>query len=93
MCLAIPGKIIEIRSDESFMRQGRVDFGGIIKDVNLALVPEAGLGDYVIVHAGVALNVLDEEEAQQTLELLEQLPFNQDEDNLPSVPPFNRRGE
>jgi hydrogenase expression/formation protein HypC len=93
MCLAIPGKIIEIQSGEAVMRQGRVDFGGIIKDVNLALVPEAGLGDYVIVHAGVALNVLDEIEAQRTLELLEQLPFDQGEDNPPSVPPFNRSGE
>jgi len=52
MCLAIPGKITRITNNDPIMRLGKVSFGGIIKDVNLAYVPEAAVGDYVIVHAG-----------------------------------------
>ena len=62
MCLAIPGQItsIDVELDETF-RQAKVSFGGIVKDVNLAMVPEARVGDYVLVHVGVALSIVDEE--------------------------------
>ena len=73
MCLAIPGKIMSITNEESLMREGKVSFGGIIKDVNLAYVPEAKIDDYVIVHAGFALSVLDESEAQQVFKYLEEI--------------------
>ena len=73
MCLAIPGKIISIDKDEPLLRMGRVSFGGLIKEVSLAYVPEALIDDYVIVHAGFALSVIDRDEAQQTLNLVKQL--------------------
>jgi len=74
MCLAIPGKIVEILdAEDSMSRSGKVSFGGILKEVNLACVPEANTGDYVIVHAGVAISVLDENEAQSVFEYLEQI--------------------
>jgi hydrogenase expression/formation protein HypC len=69
MCLAIPGKVVEI-SDEGPLRMARVDFGGVRKEACLAYVPEVVLGDYVIVHVGFAISHLDEEEALRTLELL-----------------------
>ena len=74
MCLAIPGKLIEITNqlDETF-RLGKVSFEGIIKEVNLALVPEATCGQYVLVHVGAAISVVDEAEALKTFELLKQL--------------------
>lgn len=73
MCLAIPGKIISISDDEPLLRMGRVSFGGLIKRVSLAYVPETQIGDYVIVHAGFALNKIDPEEAEQTLNYIEQV--------------------
>lgn len=74
MCLSIPGKLIEITSelDETF-RLGKVSFDGIIKEVSLTLVPEANVGDYVMVHVGAAISTIDEEEAKKTFELLKQL--------------------
>lgn len=74
MCLAIPGKLlsIDVELDEVF-RQGKVSFGGIIKDVNLCMLPEAKVGDFVMVHVGVAISVVDEEEARQTFEYLRQM--------------------
>lgn len=73
MCLAIPGKILNISGDEPYGRMGKVNFGGIAKDVNLSYVPEAKIGDYVIVHVGFAIGTLDEEEANKTLEYLRQM--------------------
>ena len=70
MCLAIPGRIVEIGADDSLMRMGKVDFGGVIREVCLAYVPEAGIDDYVIVHTGFAISQLDEAEARETLKLL-----------------------
>lgn len=71
MCLAIPGKIISIDShQEEIFRNGKVSFGGIIKQVNLSMVPDARQGEYVLVHVGVAISKVDEEEAIQTLEYL-----------------------
>ena len=74
MCLSIPGKLIEITSqlDETF-RMGKVSFDGVIKEVSLTLVPEAKVEDYVMVHVGAAISVVDEEEAQETFSLLKQL--------------------
>lgn len=74
MCLAIPGKLTDITGqlDETF-RFGKVSFGGIMKDVNLSMVPEAKVGDYVLVHVGVAISVVDEEEALKTFEYIKQI--------------------
>lgn len=79
MCLAIPGKIISIEETDDLMRSGKVSFGGIVKDINLAYVPEAKVGEYVIVHVGFALSTMDEEEAQKTLNLLEEMEGGFDE--------------
>jgi len=81
MCLAIPGKIIQITNDDPIMRTGKVSFGGIVKNINLAYVPDAGVGDYVIVHAGFAISQLDEGAANrvfQDLESLEDLRLESD---------------
>jgi hydrogenase expression/formation protein HypC len=73
MCLAIPGQIQSITGDDDLNRQGRVAFGGIIKLVNLAFAPEAVVGDYVLVHAGFAIAVIDAEAARKTLEYLAEM--------------------
>ena len=73
MCLAIPGKVISIAGDDPVFRMGKVDFGGVIKEVNLCYVPEVKLGDYVIIHVGFALNFIDEEEAQKVFEYLREM--------------------
>jgi hydrogenase expression/formation protein HypC len=71
--LAVPGLILEIEEVDPQLRSGRVQFGGITREISLALVPEAEMGDYVLVHAGVALTKVDEEEARQTFEYLRQI--------------------
>ena len=72
MCLAIPGKVLEIEDQtENVFLVGKVSFSGVTKKVNLSLVPEAVVGDYVLVHVGVAVNVIDEEEAEKTLKFLQ----------------------
>lgn len=73
MCLAIPGQIESISSADPIMRSGRVNFGGIIREVNLAYVPDAAPGDYVLVHVGFALSVIDADEAAQVFEYLRQM--------------------
>jgi hydrogenase expression/formation protein HypC len=70
MCLAIPGKILEIVKEGRTDRKGRVSFGGVVKEVNLSFTPQAGPGDYVLVHVGFALSKVDEAEAEKTLEIL-----------------------
>lgn len=78
MCLAVPGKVLETELvGES--RLGRVDFGGVSRQVYLDLVPEAGVDDYVIVHAGVAISRVDAEEARRTFELLAQIGALEDD--------------
>ena len=74
MCLSIPGKLIEITNqlDETF-RTGKVSFDGVIKEISLALVPEAKVNDYVLVHVGAAISIVDEIEAKKTFEILQQL--------------------
>ena len=75
MCLAIPGKIESIigAAEDILNRKGRVNFGGIFKEVCLAYVPEARVGDYVIVHVGFALSLVDQEEAMKVFEYLKQM--------------------
>lgn len=73
MCLAVPGKILSIEGDDPLLRMGRVDFSGAIKQVNLAYVPEAKVGDYVLVHVGFAINTIDEDEANQVFEYLREM--------------------
>ncbi len=74
MCLSIPGKLVAITAqlDETF-RIGEVDFDGIRKEINLAMVPEAEVGDYVLVHVGAAISIINEEEARKTFELIKQM--------------------
>jgi hydrogenase expression/formation protein HypC len=73
MCLAIPGKILSITEADSPMdRLGKVSFGGIVKEVQLGYVPEAKIGDYVNVHVGFAISVIDEHEAMETLSAYQQ---------------------
>jgi len=76
MCLAVPGRIVEVNEAE-VMRMGKVDFGGVVRDVCLAYLPEARVGDYVIVHTGFAISQLDEKEAQETLHLLAQMGLSE----------------
>lgn len=71
MCLGVPGQVLEIQPDTIGMPMGRVSFGGIVKDICLAYVPEAEVGDYVLVHVGFALSRVDEEEARRSWELLQ----------------------
>jgi hydrogenase expression/formation protein HypC len=73
MCLAVPGKIVSIEGQDQIMRAGRVNFGGIVKEVNLSYVPEAKVNDYVIVHVGFALSIVDEKEALQVFEYLKSM--------------------
>jgi len=73
MCLAIPGRIEEITNEHELMRMGRVDFSGVVKEINLAYVPDAKIGDYVLVHVGFAINTIDEEEANKVFEYLRQI--------------------
>lgn len=72
MCLGVPGKIIEINSD-SGLRMARIDFGGVVQEACIETLPDAQVGDYTIVHAGFALNILSEEEAAATLEAFREL--------------------
>lgn len=78
MCLGVPGKIIEIYETDG-LRMGKIDFGGVRREACLAYIPEAVLGDYVLVHVGFAISLLSEEEALETLETLQQLFDFQDE--------------
>ncbi len=73
MCLGIPGKIINLLDEGPLTRKGKVSFGGILKEINLAYTPEASIGDYVIVHAGFAISKIDEQEANRVFHYLEQM--------------------
>jgi len=79
MCLAVPGRIEEITNDEGLARSGRVRFGGVVREVNLAFVPEAVPGDYVIVHVGFAISRLDELAALLTLQDLNRVFESEDQ--------------
>lgn len=86
MCLAVPGKILTVAGDDPLTRTARVSFGGIVKEVSLAYTPDAKVDDYVIVHVGFALNVLDETEAGRIFEYLEQMGELEDLAPEPSQP-------
>ena len=73
MCLAIPGKLIEVTEDPQGIRMGKANFGGVVKQVCLEYTPEANTGDYVLVHVGFALSKVDEDEAARTYQLLEEM--------------------
>jgi hydrogenase expression/formation protein HypC len=73
MCLAIPGKLIEVSDDAHGVRMGKANFGGIVKQVCLQYTPDAHPGEYVLVHVGFALGKVDEEEAERTFQLLKEM--------------------
>ncbi|MBF0406071.1 MAG: HypC/HybG/HupF family hydrogenase formation chaperone [Candidatus Riflebacteria bacterium] len=77
MCLAVPGKILSIDDNALYSKDARVDFGGTFKKVNLSFVPEAVCGDYVLVHAGMAISIIDENEALETIKLLKETIENE----------------
>ena len=77
MCLGVPGRIVQI-ADENGIRMGEVDFGGITRRACLAYVPEAGVGDYVVIHAGFGISKVDAREARRTLELIQELEPNKE---------------
>ncbi len=72
MCLGVPGKVIELY-EANGMKMAKVDFGGVIKEACMAYLPEVQVGDYVIVHVGFGLSILDEQEAAETMELFRQI--------------------
>jgi len=85
MCLAIPGKILSSEVNNG-IRVGRVQFGGVTREACLDFVPEASVGDYVLVHVGFALSCVDREEAERTYEVLESLGLLEDELQADSDP-------
>lgn len=90
MCLGVPGKIIE-RYESGGLPMGKIDFGGITREACLAYVPEAQVGEFAIIHVGFALNVISEEEAQETLSLLREIAEFETEiglgpDAVPNLP-------
>jgi len=93
MCLAVPGKVVEILG-EGELRMGKVDFSGVKREASLAFVPEVQLGDYVLVHVGFAISRIDEEQAMETLAALREIGELGElgpPDELPPLP--GRRGE
>lgn len=83
MCLAVPGKIMSTSGDDPFTRVAKVSFGGVVKEVSLAYLPDATVDDYVIVHAGFALSRIDEAEALKVFEELSKLAAAEDGESLP----------
>lgn len=73
MCLAVPGKVLEVSGGEELMKTGRVSFGGTVREVNLAYVPQVKIGEYVVVHVGFAISILNESEARRVFDDLESL--------------------
>ena len=82
MCLGIPGKITQIYHGNQIV-MGKIDFGGVSREICLAYVPDAQVGDYALVHAGFALNLISETEAQETLAILNQIANFEQDTNLP----------
>ncbi len=73
MCLGVPGKVVEIWKNELGLVQGKVQFGGIIKEVNLSYTPDVQVGDYVVVHVGFAISKIDEQEARRVFAFLKEM--------------------
>jgi len=86
MCLGIPGKVIEIHEQDS-LPMGKVEFGGITKDICLAYVPEAQVGNYVLVHAGFAISIIDEDDAHESLSYIAQIQELSEIDRAETVGP------
>ncbi len=84
MCLGVPGKITEIYTNGG-LRMCKIDFGGVLREACIETLPEANVGDYTIVHAGFALNLLSEEEAQTTLQLLREISLLEDDPDLSAL--------
>jgi hydrogenase expression/formation protein HypC len=89
MCLAVPGKVIEVFGDDPYLRSARVSFAGVVKQISLTCVPEAKVGDFVLVHVGVAISVVDQKEAEETFQYLRQMGEldGLDEPKLAASPP------
>ena len=87
MCLAVPGKVLDVQGDDPLLRSAHVSFAGVVKEVSLACAPEAKPGDYVLVHVGVAISIVDQSEAEQTFEYLRQMG------ELEGLEPAARGGE
>jgi len=95
MCLGVPGKILEIY-ERGGLPMGKIDFGGVFREACLAYVPEARAGDYTVVHVGFALNIIDEQEALETLTLLQEISDLEAElgpSNGAAMDPLARSGE
>ena len=73
MCLAVPGRVLSIDGDDPVLRAGRIDFAGVVKYVNLSYVPEARVGDFVLVHVGFAISTVDESEARRVFDYLDRM--------------------
>ncbi|KAA3614332.1 MAG: HypC/HybG/HupF family hydrogenase formation chaperone [Planctomycetota bacterium] len=82
MCLAVPGRILSLHGEDPLQRTAQVDFGGVVKEINMAFLPECGVQDYVLVHVGFAISKVDEEEAKRIFEALDSLeePVRDDSD-------------
>ena len=89
MCLAVPGKIKSISGDDPLTRIAKIDFGGVLKEASLAYVPEAQVGDYVIVHVGFALSKVDEEEALKVFDYLREMEELAELSDEKTAPPTN----
>ena len=85
MCLAVPGRVLDISARDPLLPSARVDFGGVVKDISLAYTPQARAGDYVLAHVGFAMTVIDEAEAARTLQALREVAAAVDAD-LPPEP-------
>ncbi|MBC8345880.1 MAG: HypC/HybG/HupF family hydrogenase formation chaperone [Candidatus Marinimicrobia bacterium] len=73
MCLGIPGELTEMILDDGLIKTGKMNFGGIVKEVNLSYTPEAKVGDYLIVHVGFAISIIDEKEAMKVFDYLKEI--------------------
>ena len=85
MCLAIPGKLEQITDEHGLLRTGTVSFAGIRKEISLAFTPEAQPGDYVLVHVGFSLSIIDDDEAQRMYEYLDQIGEIEEQLNTPEA--------
>ena len=92
MCLAIPGQLLEIIGDDPLLRSGKVSFGGTVKEINLAFVPEARPEDFVLVHVGFAIGVIDEAEARRVSRYLDEIGNNEPPVDEAEQPPATRPG-
>jgi len=92
MCLAIPGKLLELYEDPVGMKMGKANFGGVVKQVCLECTPSATTGDYVLVHVGFALSTVDEEEAKKTFQLLAEMEQLDELNDPGGEPEADRKG-